>query len=54
MIGDNIEADIEGGKKVGLETVFFNPDSKEINESYKASVDHEISSLVEILDIVLH
>lgn len=54
MIGDNIEADIEGGKKAGLETVFFNPDSKEINESYKASVDHEISSLVEILDIVLH
>ena len=50
MLGDSLEADIIGAKTVGMGQVFFNPDG--INHSEE--IQHEVQSLSEILDIVLH
>lgn len=50
MLGDNLEADIMGAKKAGMGQVFYNPDGTKHSED----VQHEVKSLVEILDIVLH
>lgn len=48
MIGDGLEVDILGAANVGWDTVYFNPDKKEHNES----VTHEIISLIELMQIL--
>lgn len=50
MLGDSLEADIKGAKAVGMGQVFFNPDGTPHDEK----IQHEVKSLKEILDIVLH
>lgn len=50
MLGDSLEADILGAKTVGMGQVFFNPDEVKHSEE----IQHEVKSLSEILDIVLH
>ena len=50
MLGDNLEADIIGAKEVGMGQVFYNPEGVD----HKENIQHEVKSLVEILDIVLH
>ena len=44
MIGDDIEVDIEGAGKFGMDTVFFNPN----NEQITVKPDFEINDLIEI------
>lgn len=48
MIGDNLEADIQGAKNAGIDHIFFNP--KKLTHSF--SVDCEISSLRELITIL--
>ena len=50
MIGDNFEADVLGAKEAGLGQIFFNPELTK----YEEEIDHEVKTLTEILDIVLH
>lgn len=47
MIGDNYEADILGAKKVGMQTIFFDP--KKEHEKSDTTV---INSLLQLLDIL--
>jgi putative hydrolase of the HAD superfamily len=48
MIGDDAEVDIEGARKYGMDTIFFNP------EKEKASIrsSYEITDLIEIKKIL--
>lgn len=48
MIGDNIEVDIIGAKKVGIDQVWFNPEMKPSKEK----PTYEIQKLTEILSIL--
>lgn len=48
MIGDDLEADILGAKKFGLDQVFFNPFKKD----HKEEITHEIESLKELQEIL--
>ena len=48
MIGDDLEADILGAKKFGLDQIFFNPHKKVHSET----VTHEISCLKQLQDIL--
>lgn len=48
MIGDDLEADVLGAKKFGLDQVFFNPDK--IN--HQVEITHEIASLKELQEIL--
>lgn len=48
MIGDDLEADILGAKKYGLDQIYFNPFGKE----HKEDITHEISSLKELQEIL--
>ena len=50
MIGDNFEADVLGAKEAGLGQIYFNPEGTK----YEEEIDHEVKTLTEILDIVLH
>lgn len=50
MVGDSVEADVEGGNGVGLTTVLF--DHGEAPAAGRAAPDHEISSLPELLEVV--
>jgi len=47
MIGDNLEADIQGAINVGMDHVFFNP----IGQKREIEVTHEIRELKELLKI---
>ena len=49
MIGDDLEADIIGAKKFGLDQIFFNP--SKISQQ-KTKVTHEISNLIELKNIL--
>jgi putative hydrolase of the HAD superfamily len=44
MVGDNLEVDIVGARRVGLDQVYFNPDKKEHSEK----VTFEIGNLNEL------
>lgn len=44
MIGDNLQTDIVGARMAGIDTVYFNPNSKPHSEE----VTHEIKSLKEL------
>ncbi len=46
IIGDSLEADIQGAKNYGLDHVFFNPD----NTPHQETIFKEISSLLELKD----
>ena len=48
MIGDDLEADILGAKRFGLDQVFFNPEGK----NHKEEITHEIASLKELQEIL--
>jgi putative hydrolase of the HAD superfamily len=48
MIGDSLEADIEGAKSVGMDCIFFNPR----NIEHSTKVDYEIKSLDELTSIL--
>ncbi|MEE4198788.1 MAG: YjjG family noncanonical pyrimidine nucleotidase [Bacteroidales bacterium] len=48
MVGDDLDSDILGAKKFGLDQVYFNPDHKEHSEE----ITHEISSLKELMEIL--
>ena len=48
MIGDDLEADILGAKKFGLDQVYFNPEKKDHQEE----ITHEIFSLKELQEIL--
>ena len=40
MIGDNIEADIEGAIHVGMHAIHFNPDKLKYNKHHKFEISH--------------
>jgi putative hydrolase of the HAD superfamily len=48
MIGDDLNTDIQGALKVGMKTIYFNPDQKSNN----TNVWKEVSSLTEIMNIL--
>jgi putative hydrolase of the HAD superfamily len=48
MIGDDLDTDIIGAKKFGLDQVYFNPQGKKHSED----ITHEITSLKELLNIL--
>ena len=50
IIGDSLTSDIAGGNRVGIKTIWFNPDglSNPINVGY----DYEIKNLSEVLNIL--
>jgi putative hydrolase of the HAD superfamily len=48
MIGDNLDADILGAQRFGIDQVFFNPHM----ESHPASPTYEISDLKELSGIL--
>jgi len=48
MVGDNLSADIGGAQKAEIDTVYFNPNKL----SHKAQVNHEISCLSQLMDIL--
>jgi putative hydrolase of the HAD superfamily len=45
MIGDSLEADVLGARRVGMEAVYFNPESK----PHGASLKFEIRDLRDLL-----
>ena len=47
MIGDSIEADIDGALNFGLDAVFFNATQKE----KPSHVKHQVENLTELLDM---
>ncbi|MFP4024159.1 MAG: YjjG family noncanonical pyrimidine nucleotidase [Thiohalospira sp.] len=47
MIGDDIDSDIIGAKKFGLDQIYFNPERK----VHAEDITHEIASLKELLEI---
>lgn len=48
MVGDDLEVDILGAKKFGLDQIYFNPSGA----PHKQNMTHEISSLVELKEIL--
>jgi len=48
MIGDDLQVDVLGAKRFGLDQVFFNPENLEHSED----ITHEIASLKELQDIL--
>jgi len=48
MIGDNYEADILGAKGVGLDTVFYNPEGRQVTDSPTYDIRH-LNELLTIL-----
>ncbi|WP_049921444.1 HAD family hydrolase [Halopiger djelfimassiliensis] len=55
MVGDNVETDIVGGNAVGLETVLFDADAPDGDESLDGhrAPDHRIDAFDELLEVVL-
>lgn len=48
MIGDSLEADIRGARRVGMHQVFFNPEG----QSHSDDVTREISELIQLLSFL--
>ncbi len=48
MIGDDLNVDVIGAKKFGLDQIYFNPEKKQHSED----ITHEISSLKELQEIL--
>ncbi|MCG1003293.1 MULTISPECIES: HAD family hydrolase [Halobacterium] len=51
MVGDDVEADVEGGNAVGLTTVLFNAEAN--GETGYRRPDHQIDAFREVLEVVL-
>jgi putative hydrolase of the HAD superfamily len=51
MVGDAVEADVEGGNAVGLTTVLFNGETD--GEAGHREPDHQIDAFSEVLEVVL-
>ncbi len=49
FIGDNLIADIQGPKRVGMHQVFYNPN----RQSHSESPTYEISDIKELIDLLL-
>lgn len=52
MIGDNIETDIIGAKKAGLDTLYFNRWHEELTPEQLPFVDYEVDTLSDIMWIL--
>ena len=50
IIGDSLSSDIAGGKGAGMQTLFFNPQKKEVPQGI--TPDHVVFSLKEIREIL--
>lgn len=50
IVGDSLTSDIQGGNNAGIVTCWFNPDEKERSTTLR--IDYEISSLMQVLDIL--
>ncbi|CAM4277997.1 YjjG family noncanonical pyrimidine nucleotidase [Erysipelothrix aquatica] len=50
IIGDSLSADIQGGNRAGITTVWYNP--KQIENTSNIIPDYEITDLMELLSIV--
>ncbi len=48
MVGDDMEIDIEGAKKFGMDQIYFNPQRKPV----KTKTTFEVHSLLEVMDIL--
>ncbi|GGH65185.1 YjjG family noncanonical pyrimidine nucleotidase [Phaeocystidibacter marisrubri] len=48
MIGDNLDADIRGARRVGMHQVFFNPDGMQHSDKVSAEI-RQLSELLELL-----
>lgn len=48
MIGDNLSTDIAGARNAGIDQIYFNP----YKESHREKVTYEISSLIQLKDIL--
>jgi FMN phosphatase YigB (HAD superfamily) len=51
MVGDSVDADIEGANAVGLETALFNNDATGLDSRERP--DHRIDDFREITEVVL-
>lgn len=49
MIGDTLDADIEGGNRAGIDTVFFNPNHEPVDKIIPTYTIHNLSELKKIL-----
>ena len=52
MIGDNLEADIQGAHQVGMEQVFYNAKQIAVPDSSLPYPTHTIHSLLELKEIL--
>ena len=52
MIGDNLASDIQGGINYGIDTCWYNPDSKENKKGINPT--YEVKSLEELKNIILN
>ena len=52
MIGDDYEKDIIGAKQVGLWTIWYNPDQKELKNTSFPYHDVEVTHLKELISII--
>lgn len=50
VVGDNIIADVKGGKDFGFDTCWFNPIAN--SDSYNTLADYEIKSINELCEII--
>ncbi len=50
IVGDSLTSDIQGGNSVGIQTCWYNPKEKPLQEGF--SVDYEINDLHQIYDIL--
>ncbi len=48
MVGDDLEVDIVGAKKFGMDQIYFNPDKK----THGLELTHEVQSLADIVSIL--
>jgi len=49
MIGDTLDADIEGGNRAGIDTVFFNPNHDPVDKIIPTFTIHNLSELRKLL-----
>ena len=50
IVGDSLSSDIRGGNQAGIQTCWYNPTERVLEDGY--SVDYEISDLHQIYDIL--
>ena len=50
IIGDSLSSDITGGINYGIDTCWFNPNSKDLENNHNPT--YEIKQLIELLEFV--